>query len=307
MGIDLDAATQQAIEGLISSMDLRQKLGQIWQPDWRAFRRGPHIQIEAAVAGLDRCLSAPVSRALQRQLMCCCAPLFRPLDDNAAQTNIAGWHLGSVLGGGGAAPTPNEPAAWREQTKNFQSAAKVPLLICSDSVHGHHSLFGATLFPHHIGQGCMRDADLVRRLAAVAALESAACGINFIFSPCAAIACDLRWGRTYESFSEDVSLVCESTVAEVKGLQEAGVPMAACVKHFVSDGATELGTGTANFAWMGAPPDARLDQGDATLSDAELRAVHVAPFRAAVDAGVLAVMVSYSSINGRKLHASRDL
>ena len=99
---------------------------------------------------------------------------------------------------------------------------------------------------------------------------------------------DLRWGRTYEGFGEDATLVGELSAAEVRGLQGAGVPMAACVKHFVADGATALGTGTGDFGWTGAPP--ALDQGDALIGDDELRRVHLPPYRPALEAGCLTVM-----------------
>ena len=112
-------------------------------------------------------------------------------------------------------------------------ASGVPLLIGNDSVHGHANLRGATLFPHHIGQGCMNDASLVEELRGCRR-ESHACGINWMFAPCCTVPDDLRWGRTYEAFSEDPAVVAELAAAEVRGIQTCGVPMAACVKHWVA-------------------------------------------------------------------------
>ena len=146
---------------------------------------------------------------------------------------LASAALGSVLGGGGAFPNPNTPEAWCEQGDALQRAAcatqaGVPLLIGNDTVHGQVHLEGATLFPHHIGLGCTRDAELVERLAVLAARESAACGINWIFAPCATVPRDLRWGRTYEGFSESPELVATLGAAEVVGLQQtSGVRVAA--------------------------------------------------------------------------------
>ena len=183
----------------------------------------------------------------------------------------------------------------------------VPLLIGNDSVHGHANLRGATLFPHHIGQGCMNDAALVEELARLSCRESHACGINWMFAPCCTVPDDLRWGRTYEAFSEDPAVVAELAAAEVRGIQTCGVPMAACVKHWVADGATALGTGTKDFEWTGAPVGV-LDQGDAQIDERELRDRHVAAYLPALAASgaaaPLTVMVSYSSWNGVKAHAS---
>ena len=97
----------------------------------------------------------------------------------------------------------------------------------------------------------MRDEGLVEELGALAARESAACGINWIFSPCAAVALDLRWGRTYESFSEDPALCGRLSAAEVRGIQRCGLPMAACAKHWVADGGTALGTGKFDMGGIG--------------------------------------------------------
>ena len=108
-----------------------------------------------------------------------------------------------MLGDGGGTPTPNEPATWRAQNVAMQAAAArtstgVPLLVGNDSVHGQNNLANSTLYPHHIGLGCMRNADgaadeqMMERLAAMAAAESYACGINWMFSPCIAVPQDVR-------------------------------------------------------------------------------------------------------------------
>ena len=156
----------------------------------------------------------------------------------------------------------------------------------------------------------MNDAALVEELARLSCRESHACGINWMFAPCCTVPDDLRWGRTYEAFSEDPAVVAELAAAEVRGIQTCGVPMAACVKHWVADGATALGTGTKDFEWTGAPVGV-LDQGDAQIDERELRERHVAAYLPALAASgaaaPLTVMVSYSSWNGVKAHASHYL
>src|SRR5438093_331958 len=77
------------------------------------------------------------------------------------------------------------------------------------AVHGHNNVLGAVVFPHHIGLGATRDAKLVEEVERITAEEVKATGIQWAFSPCIAVARDERWGRTYESFSEDPAVVSE--------------------------------------------------------------------------------------------------
>ena len=204
-----DAVDESRIDAMLRGMSLDEKLGQMWQVDWRTMRPRPGC---ASVPWLGRLMELVVN------LLPGCSS-DRPLRDEDVE-DVTRLALGSVLGGGGAFPNPNTPEAWCEQADALQRAAcatqaGVPLLIGNDTVHGQVHLEGATLFPHHIGLGCTRDAELVERLAVLAARESAACGINWIFAPCATVPRDLRWGRTYEGFSEDPQLVAELAAAEV--------------------------------------------------------------------------------------------
>lgn len=287
------APEQEAeLERLLSRLTLTDKLGQMFQIDWRAFQSG---------GGGNLCV----------QLIRCLRGGAPPLSehDGAVLAAVTATSLGSVLGGGGAHPIPNTPEAWCRQMAGLQraaakSSAGVSLLIGSDTVHGQVNLRDATLFPHHIAQGCMRDAEgapdaaLVAELASLAARESYACGVNWLFTPCVAVAQDLRWGRAYESFSEDPALVAALGAAEVRGVQEeSGVPVAACLKHWLGDGGTAFGTGSKRFGWTGAPVGV-LDQGDTQCTDAELRSEHLAAYGGGLLAGSYTVMVSYSAVNG---------
>ena len=235
----LSDADELRILDILRGMTLHDKIGQTFQPNWRCLRSAASGLLSTPLSGLTR--GAAPSSFLGRA-----HALFSHSEsaaiDAAAAAAVTQHGLGAVLGDGGAAPLPNEPATWRTQAQALQTAAsatrsKVPLLIGNDTVHGQSNLKHATIFPHHIGQGCMRDASgqpdaaRVEALARLAARESHACGINWAFSPCVAVPRDLRWGRTYEGFSEDVSIVAVLGAAEVRGLQRAGVPMAACLKH----------------------------------------------------------------------------
>lgn len=214
--------------------------------------------------------------------------------------DIADDRIGSVLSGGGSVPALNTPAGWADMYDEMQEAALstrlgIPILYGTDAVHGHNNLVGATIFPHNIGLGATRDPDLAQQIARATAVEVAATGVDWTFAPCLCVVRDDRWGRTYESFGEDPALVTSmaTVVTGYQGEKLGSTPTSvlATAKHFIGDGGTDGGT----------------DQGDSSIDEAELRAVHLPPFEAAVDAGVASVMVSFSSWQGEKLHAHEHL
>lgn len=167
---------------------------------------------------------------------------------------VAEHGIGSVLSGAGGNPTPNTPDAWAEMVASFEEGALrsrlgIPLLYGVDAVHGNTNVYGATVFPHNVGLGATRDADLVRRVAQVTRQELLATGVRWDFAPPVSVPQDIRWGRTLEAYSEDVDVVTELGVAFLRGLQDvngAGLsdPRAVlgCVKHFLADGGTRWGS-----------------------------------------------------------------
>ncbi|WP_072715726.1 glycoside hydrolase family 3 protein [Rhodothermus profundi] len=217
--------------------------------------------------------------------------------------DIQTYYLGSILSGGNSDPAAgNSLEAWTEVYDSLQAIALrtrlgIPLLYGIDAVHGHSNVEGAVIFPHHIGLGATRDPDLVERVYRITAIEMRATGIHWNFAPCIAVARDERWGRTYESFSEDPELVATLGAAAIRGLQNGGLqhPLAvlATAKHFAGDGGTAFGTG--------GPQGALLDQGDVQLDETTFRRIHIRPYLDAIQAGVGAIMVSYSSWNGVKM------
>jgi beta-glucosidase len=244
------------------------------------------------------------------------------VDQRAIQpSDVTRWFLGSVLSGGGANPSPNDPQNWAAMVSSFHEASletrlRIPMIYGVDAVHGHSNVVGATIFPHNIGLGATRDADLVRRIARATALETSATGVYWNFAPCVAVPQDIRWGRTYEGFSSDPEVVAELGAAYVSGLQsdqDFGSPGTnlACPKHFVGDGGTAWGT-TQAYEWITHNLQAvteryRIDQGDTQLSEEQLRAIHLAPYIDAINAGARSIMISFSSWNGAKMHAHRRL
>jgi beta-glucosidase len=233
---------------------------------------------------------------------------------------VASWSIGSVLSGGGGNPGDGSAGAWREAVDSFVSGSRqsrlgIPILYGTDAVHGHSNVLGATIFPHNIGMGAAGDTDLMRSVARAAALETAATGARWSFAPCLAVPQDIRWGRTYEGFSQDTNMVSALGAAAVRGWHGDDLPatgVLACAKHYVGEGATVWGTaGNHRQPWIdwwdGWGSDWQIDQGDIQIDEDELRRVHLPPFIAAIEAGALTVMACYGSWNGRRLHTDRYL
>ena len=222
------------------------------------------------------------------------------------KSDITKYFIGSILSGGGATPPTNQPSSWVDLYNDFQQQAlktrlKIPLIYGIDAVHGHNNVLGATMFPHNIGLGCANDKLLVQKIAAATAAEVKATGLDWTFAPCVAVAQDERWGRTYESFSEDSDIVTELGVASTIGYQGRTLnknSVLACAKHFVGDGNTVFGTGTN---WY------KIDRGDVVLEEQELRSKYIKPFKESIKAGVGSIMISYNSWKGQKLHGHKYL
>lgn len=222
------------------------------------------------------------------------AQLVQAERSNYSSADAKEYSLGSVLSGGGSHPSNNRAEGWRSLVQQYQQVSSTPIIYGVDAVHGHNNLVGATIFPHNIGLGATRDEDLVRRIGVATGMEISATGVHWNFAPTLAVAQDIRWGRTYESYSEDPTVVSALGAAYIQGLQSTGI--AATAKHFLADGATTYGTGSSNYL---------IDQGDAQLDEETLQSIHLLPYQKAIEVGeVLTVMVSFSSINGEKMHES---
>jgi len=220
------------------------------------------------------------------------------------------YPLGSILAGGNSGPNGNERASateWRDLVARYRAASMkggpgrvpIPILFGVDAVHGHSNLPGATLFPHNIGLGAARDPGLIRRIGAATAAEVAATGIEWTFAPTLAVPQDTRWGRSYEGYGERPELVKSYAGAMMLGLQgqlKADRPVAldhvaGTAKHFLADGGTLGGK----------------DQGDAVVAERDLVRIHAQGYPAAIDAGALTVMASFSAWNGVKNHGNKSL
>lgn len=256
---------------------------------------------DARIAGLLARMS------LERKV----AQLIQPQINSFTAADMERYRFGSYLNGGNGGPYGDEfaPASqwlklademWDASTKPLPNGEPaIPAIWGTDAVHGHANVIGATVFPHNVGLGATRDADLVRRIGAATALEMRATGIEWDFSPTIAVARDRRWGRSYESYSQDPDIVAPLGAALIEGLQgPVGTPehlgsnrVIATAKHFFADGGTTQG----------------VDQGDVSGDIAELKAIHARAYPAAIAAGVESIMASFNSINGVKMHGNRDL
>ena len=227
---------------------------------------------------------------------------------------VATYFIGSILSGGGGYPTTNTPEMWVSMVRGFQEGAlqtrlAIPLIYGVDAVHGHNNMHGAVIFPHNIGLGATRDVDLVERVAHVTAREMLATGIHWNFAPAVSVPQDIRWGRTFEGYSEQTELVSQMGAAYVRGLLLGAVSPS--VKHFVGDGGTTWGS-MKGYEWipgMWVAPDDRwsIDQGATEVDEATLRAVHLPPYQAAIEAGAKNIMISYTSWDGLKMHGHKYL
>ncbi|XP_044461924.1 beta-glucosidase BoGH3B-like isoform X2 [Mangifera indica] len=233
------------------------------------------------------------------------------IDRTAATAQIMKhFSIGSVLSGGGSTPLPEASAEdWVNMVNDFQkgslaSRLGIPMIYGIDAVHGHNNVYNATIFPQNIGLGATRDPDLVKRIGAATALETRATGIPYVFAPCIAVCRDPRWGRCYESYSEDHKVV-EAMTEIILGLQgdipsdyRKGVPyvggkdkVAACAKHFVGDGGTTNG----------------INENNTVIDLHGLLSIHMPGYSDSIIKGVSTIMVSYSSWNGVKMHANHEL
>lgn len=224
--------------------------------------------------------------------------------DSIIPDAVSEYLVGAVLSGGGGYPNDdNSVVGWMNMVHAYQDAAlstrlAIPMIYGVDAVHGHSNVFGAVVFPHNIGLGATRNPELIEAIGRVTAREMIATGIYWNYAPVLAVPRDIRWGRAYEGYSEDVALVTELSVAMLRGLQGEDLSAPDTVlgtpKHFVGDGGTTFDT---------SPIDGGLlDRGDAIIDEETLREIHLAPYYDAIANGARSIMISYSSWLGERLH-----
>lgn len=204
-----DPAIEARAREILSGMTLRQKVGQITQPDIRSVTPDEVRQyyIGSVLNGGGAWPSMNKRASLQDWLV---------LSD-----------------------------AYYDASMSTDMAVKVPVVWGTDAVHGHSNVYGATLFPHNIGLGAARDPALIRDIAKATAKAVRATGITWNFAPTVAVVHDQRWGRAYEGYSSDPHIVQTYGRAMVEGLQGKDLTddasVLATAKHFIGDGGTHNG------------------------------------------------------------------
>ncbi|MEV4736505.1 MULTISPECIES: glycoside hydrolase family 3 N-terminal domain-containing protein [unclassified Microbacterium] len=167
-----------------------------------------------------------------------------------------------------------------------QTRLRIPLLVGEDCIHGHSFWPGATIYPTQLGMAASWDAELVEKVARATAVEVAATGIHWTFSPVLCIARDLRWGRVDETFGEDPFLIGELASAMVRGYQGEGLddPTAilATAKHFAGYSETQGGR----------------DASEADISRRKLRSWFLPPFERVAREGCRTFMLGYQTTDG---------
>lgn len=218
---------------------------------------------------------------------------------------LKSYPLGSILNGGGSFPNDNKLAKisdWVKLADSFYEASidsgkNIPIIWGTDAVHGHNNVVGATIFPHNIGLGAANNENLIEEIGKSTALEVLATGIDWVFAPTVAVVRNDRWGRTYEGYSEEPSIVKKYAKAMINGLQGKVENilnenhLVATAKHFIGDGGTQDG----------------IDQGNNTSSEEDLIKIHAQGYVSALNAGAQTVMASFNSWNGIKIHGYKYL
>ena len=250
---DAKADKWNSLEELVSKMTLAEKVGQMTQVERKDIRKG----------------------------------------------DITEYLLGSVLSGGGSTPSPNKPETWVAMIDGFieeslKTRLGIPIVYGIDAVHGNSNVRNATIFPHNVGLGAIaagnqeKGREAAYTAGRITAQEMLATGIRWTFAPVLGVAQDVRWGRSYESFSENVEIVTLMGASVIKGLQDNGA--FACMKHYLGEGQTINGQ----------------NQGNALLQRADIDRI-LPPYTAAIEAGAISLMPSFSSVNGIKMHEHKAL
>ncbi len=266
-----DQDQERFIARVVAAMTLEQKVGQMTQLELGAMRDG-------ATGEYD----------------------FSPITELS---------LGSVLTGGGSWPNADKHAAvadWVGTADLIWQASpvitvprkhgggsdeiRIPAFWGVDAVHGHQSVFGSTIFPHNIGIGATRNTCLAREIGATTTRAVRATGLDMTFGPCLAVVRDDRWGRTYEGYSEDPSVVRalgkagnEGTLFGSRDSRRHGGRVTSFpgiftnAKHYIADGGSFRG----------------IDQGVVPASESELINIHGQGYYGAFEAGAQVVMVGF--------------
>ena len=220
------------------------------------------------------------------------------INEMMLDTLISKYKVGSILNAPGTrAATIDQWQQWIQliQKKSMKYIG-IPDIYGLDHNHGVTYTQGGTLFPQPINIAASFNTQLARTGGEVTAYESRAGNCPWVYNPVIDLGRDPRWSRIWESFGEDPIVNARMVEEEVKGYQgddpnHLGIyNVATCVKHYLAYGAPFTGK----------------DRTPAYLSPAMLREKYFEPFKCAIQAGALTIMVNSGSINGVPVHASYE-
>ena len=266
-----DADLEKQVKEIVSNMTLEEKVGQM------------------AEIGIDILGNSTTGVATDEKFI---------LKEDVLDSLMQVYKIGSVLNAPGKALSAQE---WNRIIEKINEASikhtGVPTLYGIDAIHGTTYTSGATLFPQEVNAAASFNRALTRNMAEMTAYEVRASNIPWNYSPTLDLGRKHSWPRVWESFSEDAYLTAELGRQMVLGYQGEDpnhidqYHIAACPKHFLAYGMTNSGQ----------------DRTPAYVSVAELKEKHFAPFKAAVEAGALSIMVNSASVNGIPTHADHEL
>jgi beta-glucosidase len=229
---------------------------------------------------------------------------------NPTTADIGTYAPGAVFAPGGGEPASGStPMDWATMTDGYYAAASkaalgIPILYGLDAVHGDNGPTGTVIFPHNAGLASSRDSALVTQVTQITASEARATGVTWAFAPFMGVAWDDRWGRTYESYSEDPQWAADMALAAVQGLQGTmglgtGSPgLVACAKHWAGDGQATAGTSSKGGV---------VDRGNVEIDQPTMEKYGIAPYVPAIQAGLGCIMVSDARWNGASMTSSSQL
>ena len=217
----------------------------------------------------------------------------------AGDSIIRTYKVGSILNvPDGYAQTPAVYNKFIEEINRISiEEMGIPTLYGLDHIHGTSYVLGGVLFPQEINIAATFNRQHAYNMGVVTAYESRAANVPWTFSPTMDLGRNPAWSRMWESFGEDTYVNAEMAVAEVRGMQGddpnhiGPYNIAACAKHFMGYGV----------------PVSGQDRTPASIAPAELREKHFEPFKEAMQAGALSIMVNSASNNGLPFHCNTEL
>ncbi len=266
-----DAKIERKVEKILKKMTLEQKVGQM------------------AEVGIDMFGNSVTGVADDTKFV---------LKEDVLEAVAKEYMFGSVLNAPGKALTAEE---WNELITKINEVSirytGLPTLYGIDAIHGATYTWASPLFPQEVNAAASFNRAMVRKMAEMTAYEVRASNIPWTYSPTLDLGRKASWPRQWESFSEDAYLTAELAREMVLGYQGEDpnhidkYHIASCPKHYMAYGMTNSGQ----------------DRTPAYVSIAELREKHFAPFKAAIEAGALSIMVNSASVNGIPTHADYTL